>query len=262
MIKLFFTALMFYTRIPCPANTPHSPEALNRATVFFPLIGWIIGFFAGVSFYYCAQYFSTFTAAIISTGITILLTGAFHEDGFADVCDAFGGGWKKEQVLEIMKDSRVGAYGAIGISLLLLLKIALIDDTFFIHGYLRDELWTVTLIFMSAHSISRFSACSIIYFGDYARANDDTTSKSKPIAKQFPTHLFIISGIFALAPIALLAEISYSPQYWLILIPVVLITWRAMTYFKSRIGGYTGDCLGATQQLSEVACYAMFAALL
>ena len=122
-IHVFFTALMFYTRIPCPKWVDHDPEFLNQSIRYFPLIGWIVGIISGLFLYLPGTYFSIPVAIILSLIISVLITGAFHEDGFADTCDAFGGGWTKKKILEIMKDSRLGTYGVIGLLLLISLKI-------------------------------------------------------------------------------------------------------------------------------------------
>src|SRR6187551_2582742 len=121
-LHIFFTALMFYTRIPCPKNIDHNPDYLNKASRYFPLIGWIVGGICFGTYYLSSLVFSVEIALILSIIAGILTTGAFHEDGFADVCDGFGGGWTKEKILLIMKDSAIGAYGAIGLVLLFLLK--------------------------------------------------------------------------------------------------------------------------------------------
>ena len=123
-IKIFFTALMFYSRIPCPKDIDHSPEYINKATRYFPLIGWIIGVISFVVFFLSVLLFDSSIAIILSLIAGVLTTGAFHEDGLADVVDGFGGGWTKQRILEIMKDSRVGAYGAISVALVVLLKYA------------------------------------------------------------------------------------------------------------------------------------------
>ena len=132
-LHIFFTALMFYTRIPCPKNIDHNPDYLNKASRYFPLIGWIVGGICFGIYYLASIVFSVEIALILSMIAGILTTGAFHEDGFADVCDGFGGGWTKEKILLIMKDSAIGAYGAIGLVLLFLLKfqslIQLISDS-------------------------------------------------------------------------------------------------------------------------------------
>src|SRR6186713_2527843 len=127
-LRIFFTALMFYTRIPCPKNIDHNPDYLNKASRYFPLIGWIVG---GICFgvYYLSSFvFSVEIALILSIIAGILTTGAFHEDGFADVCDAFGGGWTKEKILLIMKDSRLGSYGVIGMMAILFCKFLLLKE--------------------------------------------------------------------------------------------------------------------------------------
>src|SRR5258708_5864215 len=119
---IFLTAVMFYTRIPCPKWVDHSSEFLNKATRYFPLIGWIVGAFCFGTYYGLQYIYPIEIAIIISMAAGILITGAFHEDGFADVCDGFGGGWTKQKILDIMKDSHIGAYGVIGLILLFLLK--------------------------------------------------------------------------------------------------------------------------------------------
>ena len=121
-VRIFFTALMFYTRIPCPKWVDHSPDYINKATRFFPLMGWIVGSFAFAFFSLCLWLNEPALAVIFSMIASVWITGAFHEDGFADVCDGFGGGWTKQKILDIMKDSRVGAYGLIGLLLLFALK--------------------------------------------------------------------------------------------------------------------------------------------
>ena len=98
-IDIFFTAMMFYTRIPCPKNITHDPDYLNKATRYFPLIGWIVGLISGLVFIAFSQILPVTIAVLLSMIASILTTGAFHEDGFADVCDGFGGRWTKEKIL-------------------------------------------------------------------------------------------------------------------------------------------------------------------
>ena len=122
-IHIFFTALMFYTRIPCPKNIDHDPEYLNKASRYFPLIGWIVGGLSFLVFIFFEELFTVPIAVVFSIVASVLVTGGFHEDGFADVCDGFGGGWTKEKILLIMKDSAIGAYGALGLILILIIMI-------------------------------------------------------------------------------------------------------------------------------------------
>ncbi len=97
---------MFYTRVPCPRWVGHEPDYLNKATRYFPLIGWLVGAIGFAVLWGGMQLWPTSVAVLLSIAAMVLTTGAFHEDGFADACDGFGGGWTKEKILAIMKDSR------------------------------------------------------------------------------------------------------------------------------------------------------------
>ncbi len=121
-ITIFLTAIMFYTRIPIPANTEFSTDYLNKATRYFPFIGLLVGGIGAVIFLLGHFILPLHVAIILSMVSTILVTGAFHEDGFSDFSDGFGGGYTKERILEIMKDSRIGTYGAVALLLMLLTK--------------------------------------------------------------------------------------------------------------------------------------------
>jgi len=120
-IHIFLTSIMFYTRIPCPRWVDHSPDYLNQATRYFPLVGWIVGGVYAGSIVVLTMFFSPLISIILGLAISVLMTGAFHEDGFTDMCDGFGGGWTREKILLIMKDSRVGTFGLVGLGLLLAL---------------------------------------------------------------------------------------------------------------------------------------------
>ena len=260
-LDIFFTALMFYTRIPCPKNITHDPTYLNKATRYFPLIGYIVGGIGAIVFALSYKIFSLELAILFSLLANILTTGAFHEDGFADVCDGFGGGWTKEKILKIMKDSAIGAYGAIGIVLLFAIKFFAINTVIkelISIGYLDDIIiYVILLLFVITHSLSRLTAISIIFTTDYVR--EDELSKSKPIAKQNTWKEIVGAFVFGLAPLVFLAFSNW--KYLLILIPLIILRFFLIRYFKKWIGGYTGDCLGATQQIAEVIIYLSIIAL-
>lgn len=239
---LFLTAVMFYTRIPVGKITVYSDESLNKSTKYFPLIGWIVGGFSALV-YVLASYLPIPAplAVLLSMAASIWLTGAFHEDGFADMCDGFGGGWTKEKILEIMKDSRLGTYGAVGLFLLLMSKFYLL---------LEMPPQVVPLALIAGHSLSRFTAASFLQSHHYVRA--EAGSKAKPVANKKPgTFSMLIAGLLGLLPLLILQ----APEFFLVLIPVFLTKWLLGRFFTKWIGGYTGDCLGATQQLSEVVFY-------
>lgn len=247
-LHIFFTCLMFYTRIPCPKNITHHPDYLNKATRYFPFIGWIVGSISFLAFYFFSFFLSTEIAVILAIIASILTTGAFHEDGFADVCDGFGGGWTKEKILMIMKDSAIGAYGAIGLVLLFLLKFKLLSESTLLFA---NNILLIFLLFISAHSLSRLAAISIIFTHQYSR--EDASSKSKPIAKQYTWKE--VSGSFFFGLIPLLAFSYFDFKFLLAIIPVFITRYFLARYFQKWIDGYTGDCLGATQQVCEVVFY-------
>jgi adenosylcobinamide-GDP ribazoletransferase len=239
-IQIFFTALMFYTRIPCPSWVNHDADYLNKATRYFPLIGWIVGGACAAVFYVSHLVLSKELSIVLSTSASILITGAFHEDGFADVCDAFGGGWTKERILDIMKDSRVGAYGVIGMISILMFK-------FFVLMSLNDAI--IPLALFAGHGISRFCAASFILTHEYVRENED--SKAKPIAKQVSVSNIAIAFLFGAGAMLVFKRWEVMA----LILPVYTIKYFLGRYFYKWIGGYTGDCLGTTQQVCEIGFY-------
>lgn len=243
-LEYFFAALRFFTRLPAPAWVGHSAEQLNHAARYFPLVGVFVGALgAGVTLA-AAQLLPIAIAVLLGMAATLLATGAFHEDGLADSIDGFGGGWTREDVLSIMKDSRIGSYGAIGIGMVLLAKFEALSNLAGVSPWL-----TFLMAVVAGHSVSRFASTTLIYALDYAR--DDASSKSKPLATRMGRGELALAALFGLAPCALLPW----PKAGIALALVALTTWLAARQFFRRLGGYTGDCLGATQQLTELAFY-------
>lgn len=239
-IGYFFGAVRFFTRLPVPAWVGHSQEALDRAARYFPLVGIIVGVLGGLTFVLVALVFPVSIAILLGMAVTLLVTGAFHEDGLADAVDGFGGGWAREEVLAIMKDSRIGSYGAIAVALMLLAKFnALLE--------LSDE-WIAPAI-VAAHAASRFCSTTLIFALDYVR--DDDSARAKPLAVRMGAGSLAVAALFGLAPLALLPWQAALAGLLLAAATTIL----AARYFVKRIGGYTGDCLGATQQFAELAIY-------
>lgn len=245
-IHIFLTALMFFTRIPCPKWVNHDPEYLRQSSKYFSLVGIIVGSIGASTFYGASLIFSTEISLLLSICATIYATGAFHEDGFADVCDGFGGGWTKEKILLIMKDSRLGTYGVLGILLLLATKFLALRE-------INPSL--IPLILISGHSLSRFIATTLIYTHPYVRDTDD--SKAKPAAKSMTTKMLVISGVFGILPLLFFQNL----WIFLVIIPMYLSKLFLAAKFKKWIGGQTGDCAGAVQQLSEVIFYLTLVAI-
>jgi len=231
---------MFYTRIPVPATLEYSPERLNRATRYFPFIGWLVGGVGAGVFYGLEQIFPIQLSVFLSMLATIFLTGAFHEDGFADFCDGFGGGYTREKILTIMKDSRIGTYGSVGL-------VGMLGTKFLALQSMPAHIIPLALI--SAHAFSRLMPVLVIFTSWYSR--DDESSKSKPIGKKGTNSDLIVALFLALIPAAFLPW-----QLMAVALPLaLLVTFRFKKYIERKIGGYTGDCLGALQQIIEVLFY-------
>jgi len=243
-LEYFFAALRFFTRLPVPAWVGHSQDQLDHAARYFSLVGILIGAIGAGVTELTALALPIGIAILLGMAATILATGAFHEDGFADSCDGFGGGWEKAQVLAIMKDSRIGSYAALGVGLMLLAKWnALVE----LDAAFEPPLLALALI--AGHAASRLASTVLIYFLDYVR--DDASAKSKPLAQRMAAHELAIAIVIGLAPCLLLPPVDALVA----LGAAALAAWLAARYFLRRIGGYTGDCLGATQQVSELAFY-------
>jgi adenosylcobinamide-GDP ribazoletransferase len=252
--KIFLTAVMYFTRIRVPATIGHNPEYLQKTPKYFPLVGWIVGAISASSFIIFSACVSMDAGILASIIAGILTTGAFHEDGFADVCDGFGGGWTKEKILLIMKDSRIGAFGAIGLLAIFSGKFLLLKELSRYPGALRFSGYPGAHRFfifglLAAHSLSRLMPVLVIQWS--VNVTDPEQSKSKPLTQSKLTPVeMALATLFALAPLAFL------PFYFLLTIPcLLLITYALSRYFRKWIGGYTGDCLGAIQQVTEIAFY-------
>jgi adenosylcobinamide-GDP ribazoletransferase len=242
--RVFLTAVQFLTRIRVPDSIHHQPGLMQQAPRYFPLVGWIVAGFSGL-FYLVFSRFISSEVGILAAMITgILLTGAFHEDGFADVCDGFGGGWTKEKILLIMKDSRIGAFGAIGLIMLFATKYLVLRE-------LPDHRYFILALF-AAHGVSRLMAVLVLQAGVYAGAVEQSKSISMTGGK-LSVGALVVAVLFALAPFALLPW-----PFVLTVLPALYVTYELYRYFKKWIGGYTGDCLGAIQQVAEIVIYLGF----
>ena len=257
--RVFCAAIMFLTRIRVPAGIDHRPEYGQQAPRYFPLVGWIVGALSALFFLVFARYISADLGILASMVTGLLVTGAFHEDGFADVCDGFGGGWTREKILLIMKDSRIGAFGAIGLVMILGTKFLLLRE---LPGFTIEPGQPAGLIFyhyryfilalIAAHGVSRLMAVLVMQAGQYA--GDPDQSKSIAVTgRRLSVGGLILAILFALAPFALLPW-----PYILTPVPALYITYELYRYFRRWIGGYTGDCLGAIQQVAEVTIYLGF----
>jgi adenosylcobinamide-GDP ribazoletransferase len=255
-IKLFLLALQFFTRVPVTGRLAHwvgySPERLSRATRYFPLVGVLVALTIAVVFALCALVLPQILAVIACLAFGVWLTGAFHEDGWIDFCDAFGGQRSREKTLEIMQDSRIGSYGAIALVLLMATKIETLAAL--------DASW-VGVSLLAAHTVSRLCAVGIMLSLPYAKPQDD--SKSKPIASGVTLFDGLIALMITAATFAACVVLTADPKpFFAGLVLSILGSLYLRRMMRKRLQGYTGDGLGATQQLAEALFYVGLVALM
>ncbi|AMN49322.1 adenosylcobinamide-GDP ribazoletransferase [Psychrobacter sp. P2G3] len=253
---LLLVAIQFLTRLPVPPFKNYNPQWLHQSSRHFPAVGLLVGLLCAGVFWLGSILFTPLVAAVLSTVFGIKLTGAFHEDGLADSCDGLGGGLTRERTLTIMKDSRLGTYGVLGLVSALLLKISLLAT-------MPLSVSIVALII--GHTASRLLCISLLALLPYG--GEIEHAKAKPMAQQltplqglFSSGWLLVAGVLAMVifPNAI-QQISIG-QWLLALILALVATEYMRRLLRRRLDGYTGDGLGATQQLSEVAIYAGIAA--
>ncbi|QSN61884.1 adenosylcobinamide-GDP ribazoletransferase [Caballeronia sp. M1242] len=237
-LRYFFTALGYFTRVPVPRWVGFERDYLNAAARYFPLVGAMVGGVAALVYLAALRVFPAGIAVLLSMAATLALTGAFHEDGLADCADAFGGGYTRDDVLRIMHDSRIGAFGAIALVIALALKWQSLAAL--------SPMRAVGLM-IAAHAASRAFAISYLLTLDYVRAE----GKAKPVAQRMSAMSFATAMLFGLPWL-----LCFGWTFACVAIAVLgLLRAVAGRYFVRRIGGYTGDCLGCAQQVFEIAIY-------
>jgi len=246
-LNLFYIALAFLTRVPVPLSVDYSQDKLNQASRYFPLVGWLVGFLSGFTFWIFNFILPNEISLLISMLLGLFITGCFHEDGLADTCDGFGGGWDKQQKLSIMKDSRLGTYGAAGIWFVLTIK-------FFLLLNLAEVSNSFAIIAMLvAHPLSRAVSTSMIFILPYV--TDEETSKVKPLAESHQTIDLQISLAIGLLALLLVSSVAL----WLVVVLSIYLVLMRYLLLK-QIQGFTGDTLGATQQVAEILIYTVLLA--
>ena len=235
----FWTAVSFYSRLPVPKNINYELSASGEASKYLPIVGFIISSILGLVFYLSIMIFPKSISVFLTLLFGALLTGLIHEDGYSDFIDGFGGGWNKEKILTIMKDSSIGVFGTVGLIFLLGIKFTLL---------LEMPTGTIPFVIIFAGLTSRANAVSLMYDMNYARSED---SKSNKMVKRISLAELIFIGICGILPLV------FFKNPYLIIILVALLLFRFwIKYFMNKwINGYTGDCLGFVQQISEIIIY-------
>ncbi len=232
------SAFQFLTRIPMP-SVPFQVDSLSRAVKFFPLVGLVIGSGAALLQRLLLPHFGRPLVALAVLVYLVLITGCLHEDALADATDGFGGGWNKEQILLILGDSRIGSYGSTALMLSLLARYLLLAS-------LPLEHFAAYVI--SAHVLCRWTALPLSYFLPAAR---DNAGQGARIAHLTTKPSLIAGSVFSLMVVIFaLRWAAISP-----IMAALLMVFLSGRFYSRKIGGVTGDCFGATNQLSEIAVY-------
>lgn len=247
-LRLVAIALQFLTRVPVPARVGFEPAWLHASARHFPLVGALVGAVGAAVWWGVGRWWSPPVAAGLALTVTLVLTGGFHEDGLADTFDGLGGSVARERALQIMKDSRLGSYGALALLVVLGLKVALLAGL----GTPRPAPVSLAA-WVWAHTASRAAAVALLralpYAGDVAHA------KAKPMAQQVSrTGLAVALAWPLLGAVLLVAGVGAPMRGVLVsMVAIGAVALLCARWFARRLGGYTGDTLGATQQLSELA---------
>jgi adenosylcobinamide-GDP ribazoletransferase len=241
-LRYALTALVYFTRIPLPAWLARwvgfDASFLAGAVRYFPLVGALVGALGAAVYLLAARIWPAGIAVLLSMVATVLVTGALHEDGLADCCDGLGGAYRREDALRIMQDSRLGAFGALGLALALLLKwqaLAALPSA------------RVAWLMIAAHAASRAAALSLMLTLDYVRS----AGKAQALAHRLSAGAACVAALLGLIWLG-------WPNWRFGLVAVFGLGCLRMAlarWYRRRLGGYTGDCLGMAQQLGEILIY-------
>ena len=248
-------SIIFFTRLPLWRVCNLDKKYYERVVPLWPLVGWLTGgVMVGV---YCVA------SLVLPVGISValamasrlLLTGALHEDGFADFCDGFGGGTSRQRTLEIMKDSHIGTYGVLGLVLYFLVLWQALTAIL--------SLGITPWCLLVCDAFAKYLASTIIYFLPYARKEEE--AKAKIVYAQTSVGEKVLSAALGLLPMAAVLGVALgkgavviNPYMLLLFFPLLLPVLLCALLFgmmKRRINGYTGDCCGATFIIAELVCY-------
>lgn len=236
-MNAFLASLMFFTRLPFWRIMRIPTQQFKHVVAYWSVVGWLTGGLMAGTYCIASMYFPLTVSLVLALLVRILLTGALHEDGLADFFDGFGGGANREQILQIMKDSRIGGYGVLGLIFYYMLAFTLLTS-------LPHSL--IPYVLFVGDVFPKFVCSFLIVLLPYARKEEE--SKAKVVYERLSVGEIVISAIGGVVPL------FFFPTHYLpaIICPVVLFfyLWYRM---KSRLGGYTGDCCGAAFLLCEIA---------
>lgn len=248
-IKLFICAVQFLTRIPTPRLDDFQPEWIQQSARYYPVVGLVVGGVSGGVLWLASLLWSPWIAAVLAVGAGMALTGCFHEDGLADTADGIGGGQTRSRRLEIMKDSRLGTYGASVLFLNLALRILCVGTL----ATISPLVGLLCLVASNAmgRSIAVLAMAAMPYGGDPGMAKEGKPDRTTALN----VVLAISVGALALLPFKpLQATLAVAAGISVASVPAYL-AWRLL-------GGRTGDVLGAVEQAFEIGFLLALAAIL
>jgi adenosylcobinamide-GDP ribazoletransferase len=235
-LSAFVAAMQTLTRVPLASASAPTAQALAWSAVFYPLVGLFLGAAGIVVYLLGLSFFPASVSSLLVLAVWILLTGALHEDGIADTFDAFGSQRSRDDILRVMKDSRIGVYGALALAVSLLLRwqaLAALPDAEIVAAFVASQVFPragiVTLAFLAGPA-------------------------SGGTGGAFAAALRMKHIVFAwLLAAVLLAPLQEWREMMAVMAVSLVIVIAARRYFHRRLGGVTGDCLGAANQMQEIA---------
>ena len=234
----FYTALQFMTRLPVPDNVEHSDDNFGRSARFYPAVGLVVGGIAALVYLVSNFFLPDSVSATLAVISAVITTGALHEDGLADAVDGLFGGRDRDHALEIMRDHQVGVYGILALVFAVILKMTLIAGAW-------D--WSAVWAIVVAHVLSRYAIAEVIGRYDYARAESAKFARPE-IQSEDLTYARLWAGAVVVGSVLLLGPLTTLAG---VVLAAVFASGLAQMCVR-KIGGYTGDCLGAVQQVAEI----------
>ncbi len=248
-LNFFLGAVVFLTRIPVGSLYAFRREDLSRSVIYFPIVGMFVGLAGGMVLWAGHLFLPSLIAVLLCMATTVAMTGGIHEDGLADAADGLFGGRKAALCLEIMKDSRLGTFGALALWFSLTGKLLLLNTL------LERSAWLAVAALVMANTLGRGAGVALLYFYPYVRMEG---SKAKLFGDS-------VRGGQLLPALAFAAAVAFGLMgraAALSVLAAIFVTALAGIYFKHKIAGVTGDCLGAANQLVELSSYLALAAQL
>lgn len=245
-------AFIFFTRLPFWRLAQVPKEYYERVVPLWPLVGWLTGGCMATTFYWGTQCFTPLVGLLLALLVRILMTGALHEDGLADVCDGFGGGTSRDQILRIMKDSHIGTYGVLGLILYFLLMSSVLYGLTTTDANGSEAIEKTVILIFCADPCAKYLCSHIVNVLPYARKAEE--AKTKLVYTRTPWTEECLGLCFGLAP----SLMFLPPLYWWCIPGAAVCTILLFGLFKKNIQGYTGDCCGAGFLLTEL-CFLLIA---